>query len=221
MQSEVSPLYAKQTYLWFSIELLAQIHNANCYTADWLSCFFNIGRLGGFIFLMEFFWLDTILFEAFVRFERACYMAIWASFRISSRTFILFFSLLALYTICMLVSPKCRFPSWTFTLYSWVTCLTSHLISPLGCLAGISNVECLKPGSSSSIPNCCFLTILLISVHSSLTLPVTQAKSLELSLTPLSLSYPIPELSANAIDSTYKTCRVGSLLTLHGYHYNL
>lgn len=93
MQSEVSPLYAKQTYLWFSIELLAQIHNANCYTADWLSCFFNIGRLGGFIFLMEFFWLDTILFDAFVRFERACYMAIWASFRISPRTFILSFFL--------------------------------------------------------------------------------------------------------------------------------
>lgn len=89
------------------------------------------------------------------------------------------------------MTPKYRSPSWTFTLYSKVAYPATHLTSPLGCLAGISNVDCLKSISySSSILSYCFLTLLPISVHGNFSLPTTQAKTLGPSLIPLCLSHP-------------------------------
>lgn len=40
-ECEISPPGVKQTCLWLSVELLAQGHNANCYSDDWLSSLYT------------------------------------------------------------------------------------------------------------------------------------------------------------------------------------
>jgi hypothetical protein len=109
---KVFPPNAKQTYLWLSVERLAQVHNASCHTL------FCVGTLEAFIFLMEqmlfLVWNYTIL-KCVWDLREFVYNTIRHQGPVLGLFHLQLFSpvFLASHTTHTLLTSKYRAPSWT------------------------------------------------------------------------------------------------------------